>query len=58
MCSDQGVKKLLDILQSKKKEKYKFKLLISALIQGSKSVNDVGEDEMTPLHYAVWVSET
>ena len=51
--------KLLEILQSKKKEKTKFKSLMSALINGaSVCINGRGEDGMTPLHYAVWVRDT
>jgi len=51
--------KLIKILQSKKKEKTKFKYLMSALIHGASAfINGRGEDGMTPLHYAVLVRDT
>ena len=46
----------LDVIQSNRKEKDKFKDLMGVLIQGTSSIKNTGEDDMTPLHYAVLVS--
>lgn len=46
----------LDIVQSKQKVKEKFRQLMRRLLHESDSINSTGEDNMTPLHYAVLVS--
>lgn len=53
--SSQHKVSLLDLVQSKRKKKDKFRLLVGRLMQETSSINSTGEHNMTPLHFAVLV---